>query len=63
MTGYTSDGRPVRCTVNVLPGDRHVILYERTKPGTDQGTAYLDHAEQQAEHHEAASTAGDNEPR
>lgn len=29
VTGYTQDGRPVRCTSNVLPGDRHVIVYER----------------------------------
>lgn len=31
-TGFTVDGRPVRCTVNVLPGDRHVIMYERLRP-------------------------------
>ncbi|WP_433796543.1 GntR family transcriptional regulator [Actinoplanes sp. CA-252034] len=29
-TGYTTDGRPVRCTVNVLPGDRHKIVFERS---------------------------------
>lgn len=29
VTGYVEDGRPVRCTINVLPGDQHVILYER----------------------------------
>ncbi|GAA1778307.1 GntR family transcriptional regulator [Luedemannella helvata] len=29
VTGYTVDGRPVRCTRNVLPGDRHMIVYER----------------------------------
>lgn len=29
VTGYTAEGRPVRCTVNVLPGDRHMIVYER----------------------------------
>lgn len=29
VTGYTQEGRPVRCTSNVLPGDRHVIVYER----------------------------------
>lgn len=29
VTGYTNEGRPVRCTSNVLPGDRHVIVYER----------------------------------
>jgi GntR family transcriptional regulator len=28
-TGYTADGRPVRCTINVLPGDRHTIVYNR----------------------------------
>jgi hypothetical protein len=22
----------VRCTINVLPGDRHVIVYERHRP-------------------------------
>jgi DNA-binding GntR family transcriptional regulator len=31
-TGYTAEGQPVRCTVNVLPGDRHVIVYERHRP-------------------------------
>ena len=31
-TGYTADGRPVRCTVNVLPGDRHKIVFERSWP-------------------------------
>lgn len=28
-TGYTADGQPVQCTVNVLPGDRHKIVFER----------------------------------
>lgn len=28
-TGYTTAGRAVRCTRNVLPGDRHVIVSER----------------------------------
>lgn len=28
-TGYTVDGRPVQCAVNVLPGDRHRIVFER----------------------------------
>ncbi|MFF2075387.1 GntR family transcriptional regulator [Kitasatospora sp. NPDC058162] len=28
-TGYTADARPVRVAVSVLPGDRHVISYER----------------------------------
>lgn len=31
-TGYTRGGRPVRAVVNVLPGDRHVITYERSRP-------------------------------
>ncbi|MFR0367590.1 GNAT family N-acetyltransferase [Streptomyces sp. MCC20] len=31
-TGYTEDGTPVRSVVNVLPGDRHVITYERSRP-------------------------------
>lgn len=35
-TGYTADGQPVRCTVNVLPGDRHVIVYERHRPADTQ---------------------------
>lgn len=30
-TGFTADERPVRCTVNVLAGDRHVVVYERTR--------------------------------
>ncbi|GIE76632.1 putative HTH-type transcriptional regulator YbgA [Actinoplanes philippinensis] len=29
-TGYTAGGRPVRCTVNILPGDRHKIVFERS---------------------------------
>ncbi|WP_393098612.1 GntR family transcriptional regulator [Streptomyces sp. LN325] len=27
-TGYDVDGRPLRCMVTILPGDRHKILYE-----------------------------------
>jgi GntR family transcriptional regulator len=30
VTGYTADNRPVRCTINVLPGDLHRIVFERT---------------------------------
>lgn len=30
-TGFTNDGRPVRAVVNVLPGDRHVITFERSR--------------------------------
>ena len=29
VTTFTADGTPVRCSINVLPGDRHVIIYER----------------------------------
>ncbi|MEJ2863069.1 hypothetical protein [Actinomycetospora flava] len=32
VTGYTDDGRPVRVVRNVLPGDRHLIAFERTRP-------------------------------
>lgn len=32
VTGYTSKGEPTRCDMFVLPGDRHVILYERVHP-------------------------------
>ncbi len=28
-TGLADDGTPVRVVVNILPGDRHVIVYER----------------------------------
>jgi GntR family transcriptional regulator len=28
-TGFTASGQPVKCTVNVLPGDRHKIVFER----------------------------------
>lgn len=31
-TGLAADGRPVRVVVNILPGDRHVIVYERKRP-------------------------------
>jgi GntR family transcriptional regulator len=38
-TGRTADDRPVRVVLNVLPGDRHVVVYERAKsddgPGPD----------------------------
>ncbi|MGY3341060.1 DNA-binding GntR family transcriptional regulator/GNAT superfamily N-acetyltransferase [Streptomyces filamentosus] len=35
-TGYTKAGRPVRSVVNVLPGDRHVITYERLRPQIEE---------------------------
>jgi len=31
-TGYTAGGEPVQCAVNVLPGDRHKIVFERHWP-------------------------------
>ncbi len=34
-TGLTSGGEPVRVVLNVLPGDRTVIAYERGGMGTD----------------------------
>jgi len=37
-TGYTADGRPVRVVRNVLPGDRHLIVFERSR-GRDSTTA------------------------
>lgn len=36
-TGYTAAGQPVRVVVNCLPGDRHVIKFERT--ADTEGTA------------------------
>lgn len=32
VTGFTSADKPVRVVVNVLPGDRHIITWERSKP-------------------------------
>ena len=37
LTGYTKDNEPIRHTVNVLVGSKHVILFERTKLGGDEG--------------------------
>ena len=34
-TGITADDQPVRVVLNILPGDRHVIVYERAKPYDD----------------------------
>ena len=39
VTGYTASDQAIRCDVFVLPGDRHVILYERTHPD-DQMSNY-----------------------
>lgn len=32
VTGYTADNAPVRHTVNVLIGSKHIILFERERP-------------------------------
>lgn len=32
VTGFTADGQPVRVVINTLPGDRHVIAWERERP-------------------------------
>ncbi|HEU0089662.1 MAG TPA: GntR family transcriptional regulator [Pseudonocardiaceae bacterium] len=32
ITGITAEGKPVRVVINVLPGDRHVIVWERQRP-------------------------------
>jgi GntR family transcriptional regulator len=37
VTGFTTREEPVRCDVFVLPGDRHVIIYERVHPIDDDG--------------------------
>jgi GntR family transcriptional regulator len=31
-TGTTTEDMPVRVELNILPSDRHVIVYERAKP-------------------------------
>lgn len=31
-TAFTAEGRPISCTLNVLPGDRHKIVFERHWP-------------------------------
>ncbi|MFE3016699.1 GntR family transcriptional regulator [Streptomyces sp. NPDC059256] len=37
VTGHTAEGMPVRVAISTLPGDRHVISYERfrTEPSED----------------------------
>lgn len=32
ITGFTDAGEPVRVSVNILPGDRHAIVWERERP-------------------------------
>jgi DNA-binding GntR family transcriptional regulator len=36
-TGFTADDEPVRVVLNVLPGDRHVIVYDRVRPESPAG--------------------------
>ncbi|MGW2331673.1 GntR family transcriptional regulator [Streptomyces sp. NPDC001700] len=35
VTSFTADDSPMQVTVNVVPGDRHVIVYERVKNPAD----------------------------
>jgi DNA-binding GntR family transcriptional regulator len=35
VTTFAADGSPVQVTLNVVPGDRHVIVYERVKNAED----------------------------
>ena len=41
VTGYTAKDEPIRCDLFILPGDRHVILFERvyspTEPSAEEG--------------------------
>ncbi|MBG0567911.1 GntR family transcriptional regulator [Actinoplanes aureus] len=39
VTGFTEDGRPIRVVLNVLPGDRHVIAFERLRLPSDPAEA------------------------
>lgn len=32
ITGFTDAGQPVRVVINILPGDRHAIVWERERP-------------------------------
>jgi DNA-binding GntR family transcriptional regulator len=38
VTGFTDNGQPVRVVVNILPGDRHAIVWERERPAADVAT-------------------------
>lgn len=42
VTGYTAKDEPTRCDVFVLPGDRHVILYERIHPDDAEDITLVD---------------------
>lgn len=44
VTGYTADDKPTRCDVFVLPGDRHVIVYERVHPSDAEDLSLADTA-------------------
>ncbi|MFI5727716.1 GntR family transcriptional regulator [Streptomyces cyaneofuscatus] len=37
VTGHTAEGKPVRVALTVLPGDRHVISYERQREEPNEG--------------------------
>ncbi|MER7050503.1 GntR family transcriptional regulator [Streptomyces jumonjinensis] len=41
VTTYTFEDEPVQVTINIVPGDRHVIIFERTRewPPTEQEAA------------------------
>lgn len=39
ITGYGPSGEPLRCVLNILPGDRHVIIYDRPGYPLDQDGA------------------------
>ena len=49
ITGFTGVGQPVRVAINVLPGDRHAIVWEREQatalPTTAKEDADADHPE------------------
>lgn len=37
ITGITEQAGPVRVAINILPGDRHVIAWERHRPEPETG--------------------------
>ena len=41
VTGYTATNESCRCDVFILPGDRHVIIYERIRPDTADDTSQI----------------------
>jgi GntR family transcriptional regulator len=42
VTGYTAEDAPCRVDVFVLPGDRHIIVSERTRPTTADDTSQIE---------------------